>query len=89
MNKKELKKLRKEHFKAQLKLYWGYIAFCAVFAVVCVSIFVFLPEDAAINSEYTLTKNKSSEEWQVGYILDPAAYHAIAADHKNTKKARQ
>ena len=85
MNVKEMRKVRREHFKEQLKRYWGYIAFCASFALICVLVFEFLPEDASINNEYSLKKSKASEEWQVGYILDPTAYHAIAADHKNTK----
>lgn len=81
-----MKRAKKQHFKELLRKYWGYAAFCVVFSVICVVIFEFLPEDAAINSEYTLKKTKTEEEWQVGYILDPAAYHSIAADHKNTKK---
>ncbi|MDD7416444.1 MAG: transglycosylase SLT domain-containing protein [Treponemataceae bacterium] len=85
MNRKALSKQRREHLKELFIKYIGYISFCLFFAVASILIFKFLPEDAPINNEYAIKKNKNTEEWQAANILDPAAYHLIAADHKNTK----
>lgn len=66
----------------------GPILFSVFFAVLCVGIFKFLPEDAPINSEYIVAEkqnNSDEEEWQKSILVNPSDYHVKVVEHKNQK----
>lgn len=65
----------------------GPILFSVFFAVICVCICKFLPEDAPINNEYVISnkENKSEEDWQSSLLVNPSEYHSKVVSHKSQK----
>ena len=66
----------------------GPILFSVFFAMLCIGIFKFLPEDAPINSEYVIASkdtNSDEEEWQKSILVNPSDYHTKVVEHKNQK----
>ena len=66
----------------------GPILFSVFFALLCVGIFKFLPEDAPINSEYVVSNkqdNSDEEEWQKSILVNPSDYHVKVVEHKTQK----
>ena len=83
----KIKKSRKERNLFRfLKQFSGYFIFCAIFSLVCIATFKFLPSDSPINNEFAIKKNTKTDEneLQIRY-LDPSTYHNVAANHEQNK----